>query len=263
MAARLAGLLAGAHGMPVTILSIDAHAQSSGRPADRADLMEKHVKEGAKKSAAKVIADTAEPDPEKVHLTTRVTANTPVDSVKEEARKGYDLMVIGMENSMKADGGFVPKVTRLAEEFRGPLMVLVHSGKTEMPLSARSRILVPVNGSPVSREAAEVAFALARGTGARVHVLFVSKTDARSRTRVREEGVLKDIASLGERYNISAATRISSRGEAAEAILKEAKRDYAMMVMGANARPGEGLFFGSTATAVLKGWDNPILLLAS
>ena len=123
MAARLAGLLAGAQGMPVTMLKLEADLRAAeprrpqsrmtgrrggkaqkdkdepGRPAMpsrpmprtcaqkemtgaqsreqnaaelKADPLAREVKAGAKKSAAKVIADEAEPDPEKVHLTARV-----------------------------------------------------------------------------------------------------------------------------------------------------------------------------------------------
>ncbi len=117
--------------------------------------------------------------------------------------------------------------------------------------------------SPQSRRAAEIAFAMARATGAQVHILFVSQTDGRSRTRVREESVLKDMTELGERYDVTVTTRISPRAAAADAILKEAKRGFAMIVMGVSARPGEELFFGNTATQVLMGWDAPILMLAS
>src|SRR5205085_6688113 len=98
---------------------------------------------------------------------------------------------------------------------------------------------------------------------AAVHILFVSQTDGRSRTRLMEERVLKEMAELGERYDVNAVTRISPRAAAAEAILKEARRNFAMIVMGLSARPGEELFFGNTATQVLKGWKRPILLLAS
>jgi nucleotide-binding universal stress UspA family protein len=68
---------------------------------------------------------------------------------------------------------------------------------------------------------------------------------------------------LGERYDVTVTTRISPRAAAADAILKEGKRNFAMIVMGVSARPGEELFFGNTATAVLKSWDAPILMLAS
>jgi nucleotide-binding universal stress UspA family protein len=71
------------------------------------------------------------------------------------------------------------------------------------------------------------------------------------------------MAELGERYNVPVTTRISARAAASDAILKEAKRDYAMIVMGVSARAGEGLFFGNTVTAVLKDGGSPTLMVAS
>ena len=62
----------------------------------KADPLAREVKVGAKKSAAKMIADEAEPDPDKVHLTARVPLDAPADVVKDEARKGYDMMFIGL-----------------------------------------------------------------------------------------------------------------------------------------------------------------------
>ena len=80
---------------------------------------------------------------------------------------------------------------------------------------------------------------------------------------MREERVLKDMTQLGERYDVAISTRISERSAAAAAILKEARGNYAMIVMGVSTRPGEELFFGNTTTAVLKDWKNPILMVAS
>jgi nucleotide-binding universal stress UspA family protein len=295
VAARLAGFIAGAQGMPVTMLKLEAggelqppdkskdkasgHTQQMGSKDDaakqssgaqsvtesaaelEADRLAREVKAGAKRSAAKVIADEAEPDPEKVHLTARVPIDEPADVVKDEARKGYDLMFIGLDHTVEQDGGFTPRISRLAAGFDGPLMLLTNAG--DAPLSSKSRLLVPVNGSAQSRRAAEIAFALARATGAKVQTLFVSQTDGRARTRLREESVLKDMVEMGERYDVAVTTRISQRSAPAGAIIQAAKGNFSMIVMGVSARPGEELFFGNTATAVLKGWDGPILMLAS
>ena len=298
MAARLAGLVAGAQGMPVTMVRLEpgggedknrkpdmevsagheeqneskdvAHKELIGaqsRTESAADLksdpLAKELKAGAQKSAAKMIADNAEPDPEKVHITARVPLDAAADVVRDEARKGYDLMFIGLKNGVEQDGGFSPALTRLAAGFEGPLALFVGQGEALKALDARSRLLVPVNGAPQSRRAAEIAFALARATGARVDLLFVSQQEGRTRTRIREEQLLKDMSQLAERYAVDAATHISPRSAAAPAILKEAKRNYAMIVMGVSARPGEELFFGNTASQVLREWKNPILFLAS
>jgi len=91
----------------------------------------------------------------------------------------------------------------------------------------------------------------------------VSQTDGRARTRLREESVLKDMVEMGERYDVAVTTRISQRSAPAGAIIQAAKGNFSMIVMGVSARPGEELFFGNTATAVLKGWDGAILMLAS
>ncbi len=204
-AARLAGLLAGAQGMPVTIPETGpgagekrkrvktpgkkpdkgkrrgcphrsmterktekdsaqkdiSGAQSQEQSAQelRADPVAREVKAGAKKSASIVKADEAEPDPEKVHLTGRVPLDAPAEVVKDESRKGYDVMFIGLNDSVGKDGGsFAPGITRLAAGFDGPLMVLANSGEDTVHLGPRSTLLVPVNGSPQARRAAENRF---------------------------------------------------------------------------------------------------------
>ena len=208
--------------------------------------------------------DDAEPDPDKVHLTTKLPVDRPDEVVREEARKGYDLLFIGMEESHDADGNIAPAIAELAAGFDGPLALLAYAGaKRALHLSQTSRILLPVNGSPASRRAAEVSFALARATGAGVSALFVSQTDGRSRTRAREEGVLKEVARLAERYDVRFSTYISKRSGAAEVILKEAGKGYAMVVMGVSPRPGKQLFFGNTAAQILREWAKPLLLVAS
>lgn len=303
MAARMVGLLAGGHGMPVTILKLDtdlraadrktaggederrqeqalsepAHDADSGEkdvigaqsisqsPVDQAaDPLARELKTGAKASAAKIRKDDAEPDPEKVHLITRLPLDKPADVVRDEARKGYDLLFIGIEDVRDADGNIAPEIAELAAGFDGPLALLSgHVGKGVPQLSSRTHILLPVNGSPASRRAAEVGFVLARATGALVNALYVSQTDGRTRTRSREENVLKDIAQLAERYGVRLETQISKRRGAAEAILKEARSGYDLIVMGVSPRPGEDIFFGSTATMMFRDWENPLLIIAS
>src|SRR4051812_7862284 len=284
MAARLAGLIAGAQGMPVTILKLESAEQAAQgvkeaekdltRDTDdqepgkkehseqfetkdsaaktpvgaqsrlqtgaelKADPLAREVKVGARKSAAKVIADDAEPDPEKVHLTARVPVDAPADVVKDEARKGYDLMFIGLAQAVEEDGGFAPKLTEIAAGFEGPLIVLASAGNRIAVLSRRSRILLPVNGSPASRRAAEVVFVLARGTGASVHALFVSQNDGRARTRRREENVLKDICELAGRYYVDITTGIFPRAAAARAVPKETKRNDGPLGVGGIGPPG-------------------------
>jgi nucleotide-binding universal stress UspA family protein len=78
-----------------------------------------------------------------------------------------------------------------------------------------------------------------------------------------DEAVLEDIATLADRYEVR--VRRSIRGDLApdEAVIKEAKRSYDLIVLGANRRPGDTLFFGNTAAAVLDRSETSKLFVAS
>lgn len=223
------------------------------------------VKKGAKASAKKMFQDDAEPDPDKVHLTTRVPQGRLSDVVRDESRKGYDLLFIGLEHARDADGNITPEISEVAEGFEGPMMLLTQPRDAPVPnLTRHSPILLPVNGSHFSRRAAEICFALARASGARVDALYVTQGDgAAARTLRREESVLKDVAELAKCYDLELGPRISQRGAAAPAILAEARRGQAMIVMGVSAGPGEQLFFCNTEVSILKESRQSVLLVWS
>jgi nucleotide-binding universal stress UspA family protein len=47
------------------------------------------------------------------------------------------------------------------------------------------------------------------------------------------------------------------------AIIREAGKKYGLIVMGTSRRPGDALFFGNTASAILKQSKLPVLFVAS
>jgi nucleotide-binding universal stress UspA family protein len=82
--------------------------------------------------------------------------------------------------------------------------------------------------------------------------------------RRNEEAVLKDIAELADRYDARLRTALRVDVAAEDAILKEATRGgYDLIVLGVTRRPGETLFFGNMAAAVLERCDTAILFVAS
>ncbi|HJW40392.1 MAG TPA: cation:proton antiporter [Rhizomicrobium sp.] len=258
-ASRLAGLIAGAQGMPITILRVSDASREEPK-----DGPSRQVKVAAKKSQEAVKKDEAEPGPEKVHLTTKVADRD--SAVAEEARKGFDLMMVGLGETHDSQGNFTIETTRLTRDFKDALAVLTSGGEAAPSLNNRLRILVPVNGTPAARNAAEAAFAIARPTGARVTVLYVAagrSASERAPTRIQEEAVLKDIAELADRYTVEVRTALYVKADADGAILKRAASGFGFIVMGVSRRPGEHLFFGNTANAVLKKWKGSMLLVAS
>jgi nucleotide-binding universal stress UspA family protein len=261
--ARLAGLIAGAHGMPITILRLADDAKAG--PGTQ-DSLARQVKTGAKASAAKMIADDAEPDPEKVHISEAAPAPQvpPSAVIMDEARKGYDMLLIGVEDCCEEDGTFSSLVSNAAAGFAGNVGILAHSDPGSAPTLRRgSRLLVAVNGSEVSSHAAELSFAIARAVGAQVTAVYGATKERKRRIRAREQEVLKDAVRLADRYNVALQTRIVGHGDAARAIIDEAMRGYDLVIMGVGARPGPELFFGNTATKVMASIKTPVLFLAS
>ena len=132
-------------------------------------------------------------------------------------------------------------------------------------------ILVPVNGTEVSRRAAEVSITMARATKAPITVLYVAVRTATRRgmrrgicSRRNEEAILKDIVAIADGYNMSIRTAVVADQAAGEAILGEVeRRNHNLVVMGVGRRPGEKLFFGDTAATLLAKSERSLLFVAS
>ena len=200
-------------------------------------------------------------------MTTIVHEQPSPAAIAEEAEKGYDVFVIGLEKTSKPSAEFDNGVTNLAKGFDGPLIIsAVRNDLQEKPDGKLSN-LVPVNGTEPSRRAAEVALTMARATKAPVTVLYVAVRTATRRgirTRRHEEAILKDIVAIADGYNMSIRTAVVAERAADEAILSELeRRNHNLVVMGVGRRPGERLFFGDTASALLEKSKRSLLFVAS
>jgi len=110
--------------------------------------------------------------------TTTMLRHEPTEEViAEEARKGYDLLLIGVEPAVAARGEIHENVARVAQAFEGPLAIAVARGPhLEEPAAASHLdILVPVTGTEYSRRGAEVALTLARASLGSVTALYVAR----------------------------------------------------------------------------------------
>lgn len=283
-AAQLAGIIGGSGGKPTTVLDLTSDEprkrdakndkQQSRDRADAKARAEDPARE-VKSAAERVTTLETHPEDEKpgsVNVTTVHKHVAGPEAVAEEAPKGYDLLVIGIDDTHDPKGGFSCSVSLIVRNFEGALAVVDGRGTGfERLLKKGGKILVPVNGTEASRRAAEIGFTVARANEAEVTVLYVTRTtasrgDGRSPargTRRNEAAVLKDIEALAERYGVGVHRSI--RGDMApdEAIVREAKRGFDLIVLGANRRPGDTLFFGNTAAAVLDRAEAAKLFVAS
>ncbi len=289
-AARLAGVIGGAIGKPTTVLEL-----TEGRADKKAGNRKASAKTSAKtpaktspdeepsddstsevKSAAEQVTTLhAHPEDKKqgsIDVTTVRKSNVGPEEIEAEARKGYDFLIIGVGETRASKGGFAESVSEIAAKFAGPVAIVdTHGAATDQLLKGLAKIVVPVNGTEVSRRAAEVAFALARASDAQVTVLYVTsppdgKKPGRARSRAErrnDKAVLKDISALAKRYSVNVRRSMPENAAPVDAILKEAKRGYDLIVVGANRRPGDTLFFGNTAAAILDRAPTAKLFVAS
>ncbi len=315
-ASRIAGVLAGTHGMPTTVLHIPDPSkiestmpeepekataapspedkpehkkvngkQDNGKKDKKDDKKEDDKKtqkeeekaqgagEAVQQAAAQIQSKKKKEEKvdNPVEVTTIVHEQPSPAAIAEEAEKGYDVFIIGLEKTSKPSAEFDNGVTNLAKGFDGPLIISAVRDDLQEKPDGRLSILVPVNGTEPSRRAAEVALTMARATKAPVTVLYVAVRTATRRgmrrgirTRRHEEAILKDIVAIADGYNMSIRTAVLAERAADEAILSELeRRNHNLVVMGVGRRPGERLFFGDTASALLAKSERSLLFVAS
>ena len=251
LASRLAGLVAGPRGLPMTTLRVETRAP--------VEVELEAVQAGAGLSPA----TTAR---------ARSAAPPPDQAVASEARKGYDLLMVGLHPARAEGGGFHTKIVEVARSFEGTIGVVVARGPLhERPLRSGLNILVPVNGTNVSRRAAEFAFALARIENVAATVVYVAPPAGNRRrlgrsllSRRHEDAILKDITSLADRYGASIRTVVRVADAADNAILRQARRaGQTLIVLGVTKRPSDTLIFGTLANALLERAEQSVVFLAS
>jgi len=301
--ARVAGMLAGTRAMPATVMHIqdpskieakppakdENEALARGEKADKKPSKDEEdtktkKEEKADKRAAKKAEHTGEVVKEaaeqiKANQKEEEKASAPVDVttivheapnatvIAEEAKKGYDLLAIGLDDMLSKDKTeFAESVTGIALGFEGPLLVSDVRNSLEKSPNEDLSILVPVNGTDVARRGAEVAITISRACKAQLTVLYVAQRGSRKAPRSRryEEAILKDIVAIADGYNMSVRTAVLSERAADEAILREVeRRKHNLIVVGVGRRPGDKLFFGDTAAALLEKSKSSVLFLAS
>ncbi len=75
---------------------------------------------------------------------------------------------------------------------------------------------------------------------------------------------MKEIVTMADRYDVPINSVVQSDIAADKAIVAEAKKGtHDLIIMGVNRRPGDTLFFGDTAAAVLNNSPTSIVFLAT
>jgi nucleotide-binding universal stress UspA family protein len=270
-ASRLIGLLAGARRLPTTVLHLDyASAISRSEGEREAERTKAVVKEGAKAGDE---AAPAEVGTDRVEITTRVE-KPGEEAIVAEAKKGYGLLFIGREPASEGDT-FHEQITRSAVGFAGAFAIAIARGvDREERAGTPLNILVPVTGTAVSRQGAELAIALAQASHGRVTALHVADGQRRSRSWRRQfgaaiapisssEAIIREIVRLGDHYDVEVSGMVRQAERPQDAILRQLKiGHYNLLVLGVSPRPGEQLSFGRVPAELLDRAECSVLFLA-
>lgn len=271
-ATRIGGMIAGHRGCPTTVVHIkngkktgNAALEAQKTQAQETSKIMREIAERVHKTEAVERPEEKQPE-QKLDITTRLENAQKPQLIAEEAKKGYDFLLIGIEKTSVRQSEFHESVANLAAGFDGPLAVVdARDRHRDDPLDERLNILVPVNGTEPSRRAAEVAIVLARASKALLTAIYVTPASAKSKRSSRhEEAILADISALAKTYGLELRTAMRTDIAADQAILKEmARRRTTLLVMGVGRRPGNTLFFGDTAAALLEKSGKSLLFIAS
>lgn len=263
-ASHIMGLIAGTRGLPITVLHIGNRAREQEKGRDQEESHEAVVKKAAE-------TVSANGDGGSVDVVTRARRAELGEAIADEARKGFDLLVVGVDKVAATKDRFDRQIEDIAAKFDGPLAIVAAKGKhLKQPMPDALNILVPVSGSGVSKRGAEVAVALSQAGSGSLRVIYVATTRDKgaqrgaSRGLSQEAGILKDASDLAARYDVDITTTLRVNRAPEGAILREIDTtDVDLVVMGVDRIQADHLSFGGVADAVLRQSKVSVLLVSS
>jgi Kef-type K+ transport system membrane component KefB/nucleotide-binding universal stress UspA family protein len=311
LASRVAGLIAGSRGMPTSVIEINgkipakpkpgkeaedkkgedkksdtkkaetknadakkAETKKSAKTDDDKDLLAEAVRTAAAAAPARKLRTKDDDDPAaKAEVVTVKPEGTVIETVAAEVKKGYDLLIIGVEKTTVRKNEFHDTVDSLANEFEGPLAIVSSRGALEAaPVKTKLSILLPVTGTETSRNASEIAYTIARATKAPVQILYVASrknnTTKNRRRRVNlrqnEQTIVKSVVSLADKFGVKVKTSAIADISADESIVEIAKEEgHNLIILGVTRRDSDRLFFGNTAAGVLEKAETSLVFVSN
>jgi Kef-type K+ transport system membrane component KefB/nucleotide-binding universal stress UspA family protein len=281
LAAQLSGLFVGTRKILATVLDLEPQtaatpdAMLSAQLADRVKLAMETCAEHQSTKKKKKTDDEVDPAPP-AQLNNKASTDEPAKAILSEMKNGYDMIFVGLEDALTQDGknsgAFSSSIEQIVREFEGTMAIAVAADNFEPNVSAGPfNILVPTTGTNYSRRAAEVAIAIAKGCNGKVTSLNVSPPPygalfARRGKEHLKPGreVLRDIKMLGEREGVTVKAVAEVKQTPEPTIIRQIKKGkHNLLILGANVRPGEGLFFGHSVKVLLERVPCSVLIVSS
>ena len=210
---------------------------------------------------------------DKIQLRSIVSKN-PAEVILDEAKAGCNLLILGAprENSEHTDQLFNPIIDSLVRQSPCPSLV-VSKGAVNWQWSPK-KILVPVNGSVPSRNAAQLAFRLADHDTV-VVILNVIEEPRRgfsgmfkssfklSRLEQIQRDIVEEIAAMGEVFETKTEHEIVVARAYDQEVLRYAEsNEIDLILIGTSIRSGANrLFLGSRVENIVLAAKCPVAVL--
>lgn len=204
-----------------------------------------------------------------------IVSDKPLESILDEAKKSYDLIVIGAtektDNSLKIFNPLVDELLRMS-----PCRSLVIQASAFHENWQPNRILVPSNASLASKRAAELAFSLVGSDEHEVIILTVIETkediynlDIEGNVKERQKSFamqsLLELKRIGESLGVNVSIFVEFGADVENVILNKANEFKAdLVIVGTDVRPaGESLYIGPRVERILNNCTCPVAVFNS
>jgi Kef-type K+ transport system membrane component KefB len=201
-----------------------------------------------------------------------VKSDRPGDAIVDEAKKDYDLVVLGATERSEDHSHLFSPIVDFITRFSPCPTLIVQAGKIAKGWQPE-RILVPTNGSTESRNAAELAFFIAKSDpNKEVTALNVITNDLtpvqnskeayiETRKQFAAEAV-NELKKLGEAFEVKTEALVR-QGNSVEEVITELAESNAidLIVVGTNVRPGSTrLYLGPRVENILQMASCPVIV---
>ncbi len=230
------------------------------------------VEREQKQNADQFLREISAVFPGRPTLRTAVSKD-PVTAILDAAAADHDFIILGAHEPTTGDDSlFSPVIDAVARLAPCPVLIVAGVGaeRVEWP---PARILVPTDGTPAARKAAQMVFTIA--DGAKISLLHILNKTQYARpdapqpafaTRLAQaQDIMDDTAELAQAYGLQITKHVETSAFVAEAIVAKANEiDADLLVLGTSLRPGSvRLHLGPQVEAILHNARCPVLLLNS
>ena len=207
--------------------------------------------------------------------TVRRSARSVEDAVVDEARLGYDLVVLGAsEEESEGTGLFSSVVDRTLSRITVPSLVVRFPSAMPATETLPSRVLVPVTRTRSARAAEEIAYSIVKASGGSVvamHVINRPEGHGMMLARVQDDAarsaaadMLAEAVDLGDRLGIGVTTTIRVAPNAEEELVAAANGgEFDILVLGTATRPlSDRAFLGHRSSYIIENASIPVAIVS-